>query len=171
MNAKPGSRCPLLPQLPGKPISSAIICGFAVAIASLGLDHLLLDYSHLPPNAAIFLSDLLAGIIAGALFYQLMVLSIAERRGVAERLEIIAETNHHIRNALQIIKFNAHTGASERSIEEMQAAIDRIHWSLLELLPRVEPQFEAQDSARAPFLDPREGGKETERDIRGDTPH
>jgi hypothetical protein len=163
MNARLGSRLPWLPRLPVSPLAVSIAWGLAVAVGSVGLDHLLLDYTRLLPNAAIFLSDLLLGIVAGALLYHVIVVSVAERRSVAERLDSIAEMNHHIRNALQIIKFNAQPGADERRMAEMQEAMDRIHWTLVEILPRVEPEFELQEGGmRSRFLKRSRDGEKTE---------
>jgi hypothetical protein len=63
----------------------------------------------------------------------------ASRELVAERMKTIAELNHHIRNALQVIKF---LGAQNRSgLDEMQLqlindSVNRIEWALREVLPR-----------------------------------
>lgn len=163
MNENRRSRLPWLPQFPGKALSTSIVCGLAVALGSIGLDHLILDYTNLLPNRAIVLSDVLSGIVAGALLYQLMGVSIAERRSVAERLESIAEMNHHIRNALQVIKFNAPSGADELKMAEIQEAMDRIHWTLVEILPRVEPEFQLEEGpVRERFLNRVKESEETE---------
>ncbi len=56
-------------------------------------------------------------------------------------MKTIAELNHHIRNALQVIKF---LGGQQRSaLDAMQLqlindSVERIEWALREVLPRYE---------------------------------
>jgi hypothetical protein len=60
---------------------------------------------------------------------------------MAARMKTIAELNHHIRNALQVIKF---WGAQHRpALDAMQLqlindSVDRIEWALREVLPRYQ---------------------------------
>ena len=56
-------------------------------------------------------------------------------------MKTIAELNHHIRNALQVIKF---WGAQQRpALDAMQLqlindSVDRIEWALREVLPKYD---------------------------------
>ena len=87
----------------------------------------------------LIISNGLTGLFAGGLVYQLAREEKASRELVRARMKTIAELNHHIRNALQVIKF---LGGQERpTLDAMQLqlindAADRIEWALREVLPR-----------------------------------
>lgn len=73
--------------------------------------------------------DLLGGIIVGTISF------LDERRrsrSLANRLQVIALMNHHVRNALQAIKFARMTDQQVRLIDE---SVARIEWALREVLP------------------------------------
>jgi len=73
--------------------------------------------------------DLAGGFVVGLLlFFE----ERRRRRYLAQRLEVIALMNHHVRNALQVIKY-AHYSADELKIIEESVA--RIEWALREILP------------------------------------
>jgi hypothetical protein len=111
-----------------------------VIVSAIGiiLDRLLLK-EGLPRLDMLIFSNGLTGLFAGGLFFQMAREEKASRELVAERMKTIAELNHHIRNALQVIKF---LGAQNRSgLDEMQLqlindSVNRIEWALREVLPR-----------------------------------
>ena len=75
-----------------------------------------------------FGDDLLAGIIVALISF------LVERRRnayLANRLEVIRLMNHHVRNALQAIKFARQTEHHVRLIDE---SVARIEWALREVL-------------------------------------
>ena len=85
------------------------------------------------------LDDVLLGLFAAiGLFFLLRHLDTArELRRRQHYALIIAELNHHIRNALQVIISRADLavhGVSE--LEDIFGAVDRIDWALREILPR-----------------------------------
>jgi hypothetical protein len=86
------------------------------------------------------LSDVITGAIAGALFYQFVKHEKAKRELIRERMHTIAELNHHIRNALQVIKFwgtqHQNCTLDEMQIQLMKESVDRIEWALREVLPK-----------------------------------
>ncbi|MGE5322881.1 MAG: hypothetical protein ACM3SW_08470, partial [Actinomycetota bacterium] len=67
-----------------------------------------------------------------------------------DRLRVIAEMNHHIRNALQVIAYHAWSAKSEHEIASMNEAVNRITWALQEVLP----QFPGGEEHAPPKLDP-----------------
>ncbi|HLJ89156.1 MAG TPA: hypothetical protein VKZ53_20225 [Candidatus Angelobacter sp.] len=76
--------------------------------------------------------DLLGGVVAGLLVYW------AERRWAAylsERLRMIRLVNHHVRNALQTIKYAHYIEDSKQQIEIIEQSVARIEWTLREILP------------------------------------
>ena len=75
-----------------------------------------------------FGDDLLGGVIVGLITF------LVERRRsryLADRLEVIGLMNHHVRNALQAIKFAPHAQQQVRIIDD---AVARIEWALREVL-------------------------------------
>jgi hypothetical protein len=75
-----------------------------------------------------FGDDLLGGIIVGLITF------IVERRRskyLTDRLTVIVLMNHHVRNALQAIKFAHHTEHHVRVIDD---SVARIEWALREVL-------------------------------------
>ena len=72
--------------------------------------------------------DLLGGVIVGLITF------LVERRRsqyLADRLAVIELMNHHVRNALQVIKFAQHIDHEVRVIDD---AVARIEWALREVL-------------------------------------
>jgi hypothetical protein len=86
------------------------------------------------------ISDIITGAIAGALFYQFAKNEKNRRELIRERMRTIAELNHHIRNALQVIKFwgaqHQNCVLDDMQIRLMKDSVDRIEWALREVLPK-----------------------------------
>lgn len=86
----------------------------------------------------LIVSNGITGLFAGGLFYQMAREDRANHELVRARMKTIAELNHHIRNALQVIKF---LGAQRSTLDAMQLqlindSVERIEWALREVLPR-----------------------------------
>jgi hypothetical protein len=103
----------------------------------------------------IILSNMITGGIAGLLFYQYARNERNRRELVRQRMQTIVEMNHHIRNALQVIKFWSvqHQACSPDDTQAhlMKDSVDRIEWALREVLPRYpEPAPSAMQAAHEP---------------------
>lgn len=111
-----------------------------VSVIGLFLDWLLVK-EGVPRLGMLILSNFATGLFAGGLFYQLAREEKAHRELMRARMTTIAELNHHIRNALQVIKF---WGAQQRpALDAMQLqlindSVDRIEWALREVLPQYD---------------------------------
>lgn len=55
------------------------------------------------------------------------------------RMQVIAEMNHHIRNALAAISLSTDMIRNQQSIGVISESVNRIEWALREVLPRSEP--------------------------------
>ncbi|MGC2697247.1 MAG: hypothetical protein WA738_15790 [Candidatus Angelobacter sp.] len=137
----------------------ALVVALGVSALGVILDRLLLKVG-LPRLDMMIISNSLTGLFAGGLFYQMAREAKASRDLVRERMKTIAELNHHIRNALQVIKF---WGVQQRpALDAMQLqfindSVERIEWALREVLPRYpldgsstsvyEPQFKSAGPA------------------------
>lgn len=72
-------------------------------------------------------------LAVGLLVFQLLT-DIQERyQAMLDRLRRIAELNHHIRNALQVIAYHNVTERSERAIQQVNAEVVRIESVLREV--------------------------------------
>lgn len=80
-------------------------------------------------------SNALTGIVAAVFFYYLTNYERERRKMVRQRLVTIAEMNHHIRNALQVITYAASSQTQEDSVKLVGSSVERIEWSLREVLP------------------------------------
>jgi hypothetical protein len=109
-----------------------------VSLIGIVLDRLLIK-EGLPRLDMMIFSNSLTGLFAGGLFWQMSREAKAHRDLVAERMKTIAELNHHIRNALQVIKFlggKSRTGLDDVQLQLINDSVDRIEWALREVLPR-----------------------------------
>lgn len=104
----------------------------------------------------VVISDLITGGIAGALFYQFAKYEKYKRELIRARMHTIAELNHHIRNALQVIKFwglqHQNCSLDEVQIQFMKDSVDRIEWALREFLPSYGPGSAQAGSAPRPEI-------------------
>ena len=80
-------------------------------------------------------SNFLTGLVAGFLFFSLGNYERLRRNLVHERLRTIAEMNHHIRNALQVITYATASKPQPGSVELIRSSVERIEWALREVLP------------------------------------
>jgi hypothetical protein len=55
------------------------------------------------------------------------------------RMQVIAEMNHHIRNALSPISLSLDATEDQQLERVISEAVDRIDWALREILPREIP--------------------------------
>ena len=108
-----------------------------VSLIGVVLDRILLKEGVTRLDMLIF-SNSLTGLFAGGLFFQMAREAKASRALVEERMKTIAELNHHIRNALQVIKFlgGQRSGLDAVQLQLINDSADRIEWALREVLPR-----------------------------------
>jgi hypothetical protein len=127
--------------------SSPLLLGLGVAIAIFilddSLDHLMLHITS--ASIALEISDAITAILIGALTTR-MVLFYRQRQLQAQaRVQRIAEMNHHVRNALQVITYWSLAEKEKRQVELVQNAVNRIQWALREVLPRDDDYQEIPD--------------------------
>jgi hypothetical protein len=125
-----------VPNSKGQLVLLSLAFAGLVFAVGLGLDLLLLE-QHQPRSLTLEISDAFTGVVAGALFFQLMLYGHRRRREVEQRLEMIAEMNHHIRNALQVIAFSRHLPPDKEPLAAIDESVRRIQWALRELLPKI----------------------------------
>lgn len=83
------------------------------------------------------IDDLLVGIVAGAMVF---AYERHQHKLVLARMRVIAEMNHHVRNALQPILYSPFLKEQAEQVRLIQEGTRRIEWALREVLPgEVEP--------------------------------
>jgi len=106
-----------------------------VSGVGVGFDRLLL-HAGVPRLGVLFLSNLLTGLSAGVLFLQNKIRSQDKQKLLEQRLRKVAEMNHHVRNALQVVAFYRSQINDPEAGRLLQESINRIEWTLEEVLPR-----------------------------------
>jgi len=96
--------------------------------------------SRLIPTRTTLIWVALVASLVGSLVFKVLCDAGDRRRALVTRLQTIADINHHIRNALQVIAYHARSGSgrSDRVMEDVDAAVSRIEWVLREVLPQHE---------------------------------
>jgi hypothetical protein len=88
----------------------------------------------------VLLSDALTACIALVLTYQLLSRNAMLRMIDAQRLLIIAEVNHHVRNALTAVLYSVYLRSDPELKRITEDAVERIDWVLNDILPDVGNQ-------------------------------
>jgi hypothetical protein len=77
-------------------------------------------------------SALILALLAGKLLHS----AYKARQRTLARLQVIAELNHHVRNALEVISLSAYITHDEEAIRRIMEGVNRIDWALREILPQ-----------------------------------
>jgi hypothetical protein len=85
----------------------SLFVSFCIAVGLITLSgtmfERLLTRDGVPRLDLLLIANFLTGIVAGLLYVQSRLNEIEKQRLIQQRLAKIAEMNHHIRNALQVI--------------------------------------------------------------------
>lgn len=104
--------------------------GFGIFVLGVGL-RTVLDMLGVGGVPAL-IDDLLVGIVAGAMVF---AYERHQHKLVLARMRVIAEMNHHVRNALQPIIYSPFLQEQAEQIRTIQEGTRRIEWALREVLP------------------------------------
>ncbi len=107
---------------------------------------------RLLPTRTMMIWGVLVALLVGSLVSKVLCDAHQRQRAILTRLQTIADINHHIRNALQIIAYHTRSGCgqSEKVIEEVKAAVTRIEWVLQEVLPQQEQDSQTRSISPGP---------------------
>ncbi len=109
-----------------------------VTIVGVALDRLLLDTGVSRWHTILF-SNAITGAVAALFLAYRQQQHRREMELMEQRVQIVADMNHHIRNALQVIVYFAQNAKDRESADRLRDSIDRIQWALREVLPRYTP--------------------------------
>lgn len=113
-----------------------VIAGFAVAaFVVTELMHYLL-VPDLGPYQERVMAEAGSALILGMLAAKLLHNAYKARQHALARLQVIAELNHHVRNALEVISLSAYITHDEEAIRRIMEGVNRIDWALREILPQ-----------------------------------
>jgi hypothetical protein len=76
--------------------------------------------------------DLLIGVLAGVLVF---AYERHQHKLILEKMRVISEMNHHVRNALQPIMYSPYLKEQAEQVRIIQEGTRRIDWALREVLP------------------------------------
>jgi len=115
-------------------VVSFLLVALVVSVIGFAMDRLLMR-EGLHRIEIIALSNSLTGVVAGLLYLQVTRVERERRAATQERLRTIADMNHHIRNALQIIAYASSAADRSESVDLIRSSVERIEWALREVLP------------------------------------
>jgi hypothetical protein len=104
--------------------------GFGIFVLGVTLRTLLDNWGVRGVTAAI--DDLLIGLLAGILVF---AYERHRHKLILEKMRMIAEMNHHVRNALQPIIYSPYLKEQAEQVKIIQEGTRRIEWALREVLP------------------------------------
>jgi hypothetical protein len=113
---------------------AACLVGLSVFLTASVLHSRLFKRRVQSPTAWLLLSNATLGILSGLFAMKLMTDEIESRADIRNRLDLVAEMNHHIRNALQVIELSAHSTKNADAIASITEAVARIEKVLRELV-------------------------------------
>ena len=113
-----------------------LTAGFAVAafLVTQLLHYLLVP--DLGPYRERIMAEGASALILGLLVWKLLHNAYRARQRTLARLQVIAELNHHVRNALEVISLSAYITRDEEAIRRITEGVNRIDWALREILPQ-----------------------------------
>ena len=91
--------------------------------------------------------DLLIGVLAGILVF---AYERHQHKLILEKMRVISEMNHHVRNALQPIMYSPYLKEQAEQVKVIQEGTRRIEWALREVLPGEDafpPSSESKSTA------------------------
>jgi hypothetical protein len=85
------------------------------------------------------LAEALSALIVSCLAARLVQITRERQRLTMARMQVIAEMNHHSRNALSPIFLGLDGSDNQQLVRLISEGVERIDWALREILPRQEP--------------------------------
>ncbi|MGA8301514.1 MAG: hypothetical protein WB817_18680 [Terriglobales bacterium] len=95
-------------------------------------------------NRERLVAEALSALIVSCLIARLAYMARKQQQLTIARMQVIAEMNHHIRNALAPISLSVDAIENQQLIRVISDGVERIDWALREILPRETPLPESQ---------------------------
>src|SRR5579872_7414098 len=141
--ASPNTQHPSLPSMDEARVKRGwrrklllVVAGFAIAaFLVIEITHYLL-VPELGPYRERVIAEAGSALILAMLAARLLQNAYKARQQALARLQLIAEVNHHVRNALEVISLSAYITRDEEAIRRIMEGVNRIDWALREILPQ-----------------------------------
>jgi hypothetical protein len=133
LRSRSGKRRGLIPRTEARRVIAGVLVAAAV-FALTQLFHWLLFATHYQLISKPLLADALSAVVIGISAIRLLDAEHARRQALLDRLRMVSEMNHHIRNGLQLITLASHAVEDPLAKEAIIAAQNKIEWSLREVL-------------------------------------
>ena len=104
--------------------------GFGIFVLGVALRTLLDNLGVNGVTAVV--DDLMIGGLAGVLVF---AYERHQHKLILEKMRVISEMNHHVRNALQPIMYSPYLKEQAEQVRTIQEGTRRIEWALREVLP------------------------------------
>jgi hypothetical protein len=104
-----------------------------------------------------FLAEGMSAFVLTCLVAKLANIHRQQHRLTVARMQVIAEMNHHIRNALTPISLSVDATENQQLSRVISEAVEHIDWALREILPREIPLREEQQDQLGYFQTGRSG--------------
>jgi hypothetical protein len=128
---------------------AAYVFGLFVFGVGILLDVVLIELGA-PRLLTLLFDDLLTGVAAGIAVGLALRSERRRRQEETHRLQVLDELNHHVRNALQVMALHSYSIGGDEGLE-LSRAVQRIQWSLTEILPKVNFDMAAVTSPNPEF--------------------
>jgi hypothetical protein len=123
-------------------VAAAVGVGIVSFVATELMHYLLVP--DIGPHPERLLAEGLSAFFVSCLVAKLVHMSRERHRLVMARMQMIAEMNHHIRNALSPVALSLDATGNQALNRVIVEAVDRIDWALREILPRELPLGDGQ---------------------------
>jgi hypothetical protein len=123
---------------------TSFLLGFIIFLLGALLENLLAKFKV--AGLAAVADNLLIGILAGAIVF---AYESHRHKAMLRQMQVIAEMNHHVRNALQPILYSPYLKEQADQVRIIQQGTERIQWALKEVLPGNVEEPSPQDSRTA----------------------
>ncbi|HVH88635.1 MAG TPA: hypothetical protein VM912_18090 [Terriglobales bacterium] len=123
------------PSLPRCLTTLQLVFAVVATAVLVGAGGFLLDWALLGSQRDLLYSDALAAAIAALLAFIALSHYNKRQQLALAQLQIIADVNHHVRNALTTVLYSVELTRDEPLIDMTRSAIARVDWALREVLP------------------------------------
>ena len=117
-------------------LTTAAIAGTIIFVITVTFHWLLGEQFHLLARESA--ADLVAALVVAYFAYVALRAERQRALRAAAELKMIADMNHHIRNALDMLTMSAYGTDDKAAVAVIQKATERITWALREVLPSRE---------------------------------
>jgi hypothetical protein len=118
-------------------VIAAVGVGAASFLATEFMHYILVpDIGRSPER---LLAEGVSALVVSLLTAKLVQVTRERHRLTVARMQVIAEMNHHIRNALSPVSLSLEDTENQQLKRMISDAVDRIDWALREILPREVP--------------------------------